>query len=201
MAEDVIAVMGHIGIPAAHVLGTSLGGMIAQELVLRFPRRVCSLVLAATSGGSVRRPPITARGTLTLAAAALLPARLRARLIARATLSLATRRKIAVSKACPAGWRMHTGTLAGLVGQAFALLAHRADSRLGQVAVPTLIIHGTSDELIDWCNALRLAELIPHARLETWQGAGHDLATEDPQRLAESVRRHVMGGGELQIED
>jgi 3-oxoadipate enol-lactonase len=191
MARDVVAVMRHVGFDTAHIVGTSLGGMIAQELALRFPERVRSLVLAATAPGSKGTSPITTRGMMTLAAAAMMPSPIRSQLTARATLSPPNRHKLDAPAEPGPARRRSNGSLAGLIGQAFAIFQHQAADRLGTVRAPTLIIHGTSDVLIDPSHAQHLVRLIPNARLETWAGAGHDLATEDAKRLAESVRRHV----------
>lgn len=192
MARDVVAVMRHAGLNTAHVLGTSLGGMIAQELAIRFPNRVKSLVLVATTPGSHDGMPITTRGMLLLAAAALMPPHWRARLAARATLSPPNRHKIGSEcRTVALRRKRQTGSLAGLIGQASAIFGHRAANRLAQISVPTLVVHGTADELIDPRNGGCLANLIPGARLEPWSGAGHDLATEDPCRLADCVRRHI----------
>jgi len=193
MARDVVAVMSHAGLDDAHVVGTSLGGMIAQELALRYPGRVRSLVLAATAPGSNRGAPITKAGMMPLAAAAVLPGRWRAQLTARVTLSPSSRAKCGMAVQPEKSARSRAGgSVAGLVGQAYAIFLHDAVNRLGRVAAPTLIIHGDSDALIEPQHARYLAELIPNARLESWSGAGHDLATEDPQRLADSVRRHIQ---------
>jgi pimeloyl-ACP methyl ester carboxylesterase len=193
MARDVVAVMQHAGFESAHVLGTSLGGMIAQELALCFSRRVRSLVLVATAPGSNRGSPITGRGMLLLGTAAVMPGRLRAQLAAKATLSPANRHKFggATRSAASCGNRQH-GSLTGLIGQAYAIFRHRAAHRLSQLSVPTLIVHGAWDELIHPQNGRDMADLIPNARLESWLEAGHDLATEDPQRLANTVRRHIQ---------
>jgi pimeloyl-ACP methyl ester carboxylesterase len=193
MADDVIAVLDDAGLDSAHVMGTSLGGMIAQELALRCPQRVRSLTLAATTPGKKRGMALRPKSVLAIAAGVLLPAPLRSRLTALATLSADARRSHPALVEYRTGvLRKNPTPLAGLVGQAFAIFGHRAVDRLAAISIPTLVIHGDADNLIDHQNAERLAELIPRARLESWRGVGHDLATEAPSRLAESVRRHVQ---------
>jgi pimeloyl-ACP methyl ester carboxylesterase len=193
MAEDVLAVLDDAGLDSAHVMGTSLGGMIAQEVALRSPQRVRSLTLAATTPGKKRGMALRPKAVLAIAAGALLPAPLRSRLTALATLSPEARRSRPSLVEYRTGiLRRNPTPLRGLVGQAFAIFGHRAVDRLTAIRVPTLVIHGDADKLIAHENAERLVELIPLARLESWSGVGHDLATEAPSRLAESVRRHVQ---------
>jgi pimeloyl-ACP methyl ester carboxylesterase len=193
MAEDVLAVLNDAGVDSAHVMGTSLGGMIAQELALRHPRRVRSLTLAATTAGKKRGMTLRPKSVLVIAAASLMPAPLRSRLTALATLSAAARRtRPALVDYRTGVLRRNPTPLCGLIGQAFAIFGHRAGERLARINVPTLVIHGDADNLIDHQHAEHLAELIPTAQLESWRGVGHDLATEAPARLADSVRRHVQ---------
>ena len=192
MADDVARVLDATGLDSAHVLGTSLGGMIAQELALRHPDRVRSLVLAATTAGRAGGMALRKRGVLTLAVASLLPAMLRRCMISLATLSHRARSDRAKNG------RPHSSPppdsrapLNGMIGQAWAIFGHRTFDRVVEISAPTLVIHGTCDNLIHWQHARILADLIPAARLELWSGAGHDLATEAPQRLALTVRQHV----------
>lgn len=193
MANDVVAVLNDAGLESAHVLGTSLGGMIAQELALRYPARVRSLTLAATTPGKKRGMTLRPKGMLAIAVASLMPPPLRARLAALATLSTDARRtRPTLVDYRTRVLRRNPTSLRGLIGQAFAIFGHRATDRLSRISVPTLVIHGDADKLIDHQNAEQLAELIPLARLESWRGVGHDLATEAPSRLAASVRRHVQ---------
>jgi pimeloyl-ACP methyl ester carboxylesterase len=146
----------------------------------------------ATAAGVDYRFPITSRGLLLLATAAVMPPPLRGRLTARAILSPGKRHRFGdTDRPADPMRRRSNGSFRGLIGQAAAIFRHSAASRLSQIGVPTLIIHGECDELIDPENARYLARVIPGAAMELWPGAGHDLATEDPKRVAESVRRHI----------
>jgi pimeloyl-ACP methyl ester carboxylesterase len=192
MADDVTRVLDAAGLGPVHVLGTSLGGMIAQQLALRHPTRVRSLVLAATTAGRAGGIALRKRGVLAIALASLLPAKLRSRMATVATMSHRARRDW-VRNGCrqPNPLPQSRTPLDGLIGQVFAIIGHHTCDRIAQISAPTLVIHGTADNLIHWQHAQILAGLIPAARLELWSGAGHDLAVEAPRRLALSVRQHV----------
>ncbi len=192
MADDVAAVLNATGIASAHVVGTSMGGMIAQELAIAHPGRVRSLVLAGTSCGGSHAFPLCTRGVLAIALAAALPPRLRARVSSFATLSPNARRtrpELIEHRAELLSASMTP--VVGLVGQAFAVFRHATAPRLGRIRVPTLVIHGESDNLIDCRNADVLGRLIRCGRVELWPNVGHDLATEAPELMARRVRDHV----------
>jgi pimeloyl-ACP methyl ester carboxylesterase len=72
--------------------------------------------------------------------------------------------------------------------QAQAVQAHDALDRLGEIAVPTLVIHGTADEMLPVSNAQLIASRIPGARLETLEGVGHMFWWEQPERSAAAIR-------------
>jgi pimeloyl-ACP methyl ester carboxylesterase len=92
MAQDVLAVLDHAGIERASVLGTSLGGMVAQELALTHPERVDRLVLVATLPGGPRSRPMPLGTTYLFAAAPLLTGKARLRQFVNNALGPATRR-------------------------------------------------------------------------------------------------------------
>jgi len=73
-----------------------------------------------------------------------------------------------------------------------AVAGHNTAARLPNVAVPTLIVHGTEDRMLPVVNGRLLARLIPHARLEILDGVGHMFWWEQPERSAALVRSHVL---------
>ena len=77
--------------------------------------------------------------------------------------------------------------------QQVATLTHDAYGRLRAVQVPTLVIHGTEDRMLEFVNGDLVASLIPGARLEPLQGVGHIVYTEQPERIAQLVREHAAG--------
>ena len=75
--------------------------------------------------------------------------------------------------------------------QARAAAAHDTSSRLGEIELPTLVIHGTEDQMIPVSNGHMIAQLIPGAPLEILDGVGHMFFLERPERSAELLRAHV----------
>lgn len=172
MADDAVAVLDAAGADRAHVVGASMGGFIAQEIVLRHPDRVRSLVLACThANGPEAIPPdpsaiemLTRRASLTPREAAYAS---RPFVYAPDTPEDVVEQDIEV--------RMRQPTAPeGYVNQLQAVMAHGGTyDRLPQIAVPTLVVHGTLDKLVNPANAPVLAERIPGARLVMVEGASH----------------------------
>src|SRR4051812_34670593 len=194
MARDAVAVMRAAFVERAHVVGVSLGGMVAQELALRHPRRVRALVLQSTTAGWTRvdylAPGLGVR-TASMARARLSSPERRDRIALRV---LTTRRYArradlgdprirALLDAVAAGI-----TLDGYLGQASAGWSHHAWRRLRRIVAPTLIQHGTKDGLIRPAAAEAMARRIAGADLELYPGAGHALALQRPDSLACVVR-------------
>ncbi|WP_433204233.1 alpha/beta fold hydrolase [Nocardia sp. CA-107356] len=166
-AEDAIAVLDDLGIESAAVYGTSMGGRVAQWLAARFPDRVHALVLGCTSPGSrhaVERGPQVreslAQPDPTAARQALL--------------------ELMYTPAYLAGTSGPFNTLGDPTMPAYAKRRHLYASNkhdawdvLPDIAVPTLVVHGTDDRFNPAANAPLLAERIPDARLELIPGARH----------------------------
>jgi pimeloyl-ACP methyl ester carboxylesterase len=77
------------------------------------------------------------------------------------------------------------------MAQLQACMAHDTAERLGGVAAPTLVIHGTEDEMLPVENGRLIASLIPGSSLEILDGTGHMFWFEQPERSAELVRSHA----------
>ena len=187
MADDACAVLDHLGISSAHVLGNSLGGMIAQAMAIRHPERVRSLVLAATGPGVVAVPSHP-----------LVPWHLAA---ARGAGVARRRRHVAAVFHGPATVVDHPERLApdldgaamppgpGARMQLGAALRWSSLSRLWRIQAPTLVIHGTHDRLSPPLNARLLARLIPGARLHLLDRCGHFFITDAGDEAAEVIGR------------
>lgn len=179
MADDAAALMDQLGIQSAHVFGMSMGGMIAQELILHHPMRVRSLVLGGTMAGgptSVRPEASTIHAFVTLAS--LPPAQ-----ALEVGLSLLYSEEfIAANKPALVKRAIEFSHLMApphaLQKQAMAVLGFNAHSRLHHVQAPTLILHGTADKIVPYANSAILLDRVPDARLLTYEGAGHGLLVE-----------------------
>jgi pimeloyl-ACP methyl ester carboxylesterase len=76
--------------------------------------------------------------------------------------------------------------------QVQAIVSHDTNSRLPELAVPTLVLHGTVDRVLGYPNGELIASLIPGARLETYEDIGHMFWWEQPERTADLVRQHAL---------
>lgn len=185
LAEDAVAVLDAAGVERAHVVGTSLGGMIAQELAVEHPDRVERLVLACTTPGGERAAPYPEPTQRLLAeAASLEPAVALRRFVENA---LAPGAPGPLVDEIVALRLAHPPDPAGWQAQAAAAVAFDGYDRLARIAAPTLILHGTADRVVDCRNALLLAGRIPNARLELFEGLGHLFFWEAPDRFLACV--------------
>jgi len=188
MAADAVQVLDEAGIERAHVVGTSLGGMIAQELALTHAERVDRLVLACTTPGGPKAHPMPQVTVALMAEAATLePAVALRRFVenALAPASVAAHPELVdrimahrlATAQQPAAW----------AAQASAGATFDAYDRLGALAAPTLVQHGGEDVVVDPQNADLLVELLPDARIERFSGTGHLFFWEEPERFVASV--------------
>ncbi len=170
MADDAIAVLDEAGFERAHVYGISLGGMIAQEIVLRHPDRVAGLVLGATTGGG---PDAISPDEATLAffrRRAEMPASEAVWASVPYSYGSTTRREHAQRIADDLEQRLrYPVEPEPYVAQLTAGLGHDAYGRLGEVDAP-LVVHGDEDQLVPAANAELLAAAI--SRVEARALAG-----------------------------
>jgi 3-oxoadipate enol-lactonase len=194
MAQDVLAVMDHAGIRRASVLGTSLGGMIAQELALAHPERVDRLVLVATLPGGPRSRPMPLGTTYLFAAAPFLTDKARLQQFIDNALGPATRRRRPeIAERLAAAKLAHPQSHPTWRGQVAAGMLFNPLGRQRRITQPTLVVQGTADQVVDPGNATVLADLLPDARVELFDGAGHLLYWEQPRRFARVVCRFLAG--------
>jgi pimeloyl-ACP methyl ester carboxylesterase len=187
MAADALQVLDEAEVNRAHVLGASLGGMIAQEVAVAAPARVDRLVLCCTTPGgaaSVPMPEVTIR--LFQEAPSLAPEVALRQFVANALGSQAPEelvdelfaRRVA-SPPDPAGW------------QAQAAAGTTFPGVDDEIAAPTLILQGTEDNVVDQRNAQVLADRIDGARVELFHGSGHLFFWEQPDDVVRIVVRFL----------
>jgi len=194
MAEDTAALMDAVGIPKAHIMGLSMGGMVAQELALRFPHKVHGLVLACTHcGGAKAVPPseeIRALFSEFIATASPEAARKAGKcLFAAHTLSKApeiVREYQQISARFPPEAKV-------LLQQWGAIKEHDTWDRLHRIKAPTLVITGAEDLLIAPENSKVLAERIPEAQLSIIPGGGHQFLVEQAHTANKAVLMFLKG--------
>jgi pimeloyl-ACP methyl ester carboxylesterase len=193
MAEDTAALMAELEIGSAHVVGISMGGMIAQELALARPELLRSLTLGCTycgGDGSQLMPEESARKLMEGMASGDRDKAIRASY--EVNLSPAFR---ADESRFTVFQEMATSVPAPkqiIELQVQAIFGHDTSGRLGEISAPTLIVHGTEDGVLPYPNGELIASLMPSARLETLAGVGHMFWWEQPNVSAELIREHAL---------
>jgi 3-oxoadipate enol-lactonase len=184
MASDGAAVLDAAGVESAHVFGLSMGGMIAQEFALQFPKRVRSLILGCTAAGGPRAVRAEAAVTETLLRQGMTPEEAREAITPFIYDSGTPRERIDEDMAIRLKWYP---TPQGYAGQLQAIFGWEAHSRIVQITVPTLVIHGETDRLIPAANAKLIAERIPGARLVLIPQASHIFETDQTAAAHQAI--------------
>jgi len=195
MADDAAAILDALGIPAAHVFGFSMGGMIALNFVLRHPARVRRLALGCTTAGGrlLVQPEARVMEALVNPVTCGDP---RQDFYNGLWLSLGDRtqgespelveRLADLAVANPQ-------TPAGYAGQLAAILTHDVADRLGDIRAPTLVLHGAADRFVPPENGRLLAEHIPGAQFIPYPGAGHLFFIERAAEVNRDLRDFLKG--------
>jgi 3-oxoadipate enol-lactonase len=188
MANDAASILDAVGAEAAHVMGISMGGAIAQMLALEHPGRVDRLVLMSTfiAGGDIVPP--SAEVASIFSPASELPReqiiRTSMRLITAPGFaeknSEAIEELVRLALAQPTPRATFAMQLQAIVSSDYA-------ARLAQIQNPTLIVHGEVDPLVPIENARRLQAKLPHAALRVLTGCGHLPMWEAPDQVLDSV--------------
>jgi pimeloyl-ACP methyl ester carboxylesterase len=179
-ADDTAGLMDALGSPRAHVFGISMGGMIAQELVINYPKKVEKLVLCSTSCGGAKavQPSMDVVQLLMADRSGLSPEEI-------VRMDIPTILTEDFIKNNPEFVESHVQRTvkAPLSEEAFmrqvgALMSFDAYDRLSQIKAPTLILQGKQDILVPPENASIVAEAIPNAKLVHFENSAHILAEE-----------------------
>jgi 3-oxoadipate enol-lactonase len=200
LAADAVRLLDALGLDSAHVYGLSMGGMVAQEMALRFPDRVRGLVLGATSPGGPRSVPPSAKELAAFGLQRTAPAAVRAELVGGLLFTPEFRaQEPALVREYLRHLGAHRASARGLGSHLWASAYHDTFSRLGRIAAPTLVLHGTRDTLTPVANGRILAGRIPGAELVELPDAGHAYLLEKPKESLDALvdfmarRRPVAG--------
>lgn len=199
MAADVVRVLDHLGVGAAHLVGHSMGGMIAQTVAIDHPGRVKSLGLLSTIPGQDPRYILHGERTELLTP----PPRL-----TREESVEAFVRAWRPAPGAPYAWdedavRRSAGAAYdrayspdGFARQWSALLrAPERLERLGGVTAPTLVLHGRADGTLHWCAALDMAEAIEGAELRVLPDMGHLISRDVWPVIIDGIVRMTRRAG------
>ncbi len=186
MADDASAVLDAAGVASAHVVGFSMGGCIAQELVLRHPARVRSLVLGCTSCGGRDAVPAAPEVRAALTSRANMSREEAMWTMAPYTFDASTPREVIAAEFA---LRLRaTVSNDGFFAQLEAIRVWPGSlSRLGAVSAPTLVIHGETDQLVPPENGRILARAIPHATLDMLPRASHIFMTDQFEPASQAI--------------
>jgi pimeloyl-ACP methyl ester carboxylesterase len=186
LADDAAELLAALQIPRAHVLGTSFGGFIAQELALDHPERVATLMLCSTSYGGPQGIPM---------AGPVLQAPL-----GWSTPNQAIQRSLELATA-PSYRAAHPDEFAQIVTwrqqdpqgysdtflQTMAGVSFDSAQRVHAIAAPTLVIHGADDQVVPVASARLLAQAIPNAELRIIPDAGHLVWIERAEEVNQAI--------------
>ncbi len=188
MADDAANLLDALGIERPHVLGISMGGMIAQELVLNYPHKVNGLALGCTTTGPAHGVMATPE---TMSLLSPTPGMAPADMIRKAWSALCSTAFI----------QSGVGFLEGMLSESLsrptpletlglqmgAIMQHDTFDRLPQITAPTLIIHGDLEVLVPPENGDILAKQIPSAELQKLHGVAHMFFWEQPEQSAKVI--------------
>lgn len=172
MAADTIALMDALQVQDAHLVGASMGGMIAQVIAARYPDRTRSLVSIMSTTGAPHLPPPTdeasslLRGSLT------------------GSEDAAERRAALVER----------GFYPDVMGRQMMAVFKTGDrsEEVATISRPTLVIHGADDGLLPPAHGEHTSEMIPGSELVVYEGMGHDLPDEVLPTMVNRMSRHMQ---------
>jgi pimeloyl-ACP methyl ester carboxylesterase len=190
MADDAVGLLDHLGIDKAHIVGASMGGMIAQHVALRYPGRVLSLTsIMSTVGGRWAGRARLSVIPMFLSA----PPKDREAYIERAVklFRMVGSKRLFDEEYVREGAAVSFDRGVNFAGTGRQLAAITADGnrakRLGRITAPTLVIHGKDDKLVTPSGGRATAKAIPGAKLVMMDDMGHDLPRAVWPKLIDAI--------------
>jgi pimeloyl-ACP methyl ester carboxylesterase len=188
MAEDIIGLMDRVGFAKAHIFGLSMGGMIAQEIALNYPKRANKLILCVTHCGGEKQ--VTPAEKITNIFSTMIQegteeAKIAATAILFAPETLEKRPELAVQYAEVSLRQPVPAEI--LIKQMNAVREFYTWDRLPQITAPTLVLGAEQDVLIPPENSRILAERIPNAELVIVKGGGHQILIEQADACNQAI--------------
>jgi pimeloyl-ACP methyl ester carboxylesterase len=194
MSDDAAGLLDALDIDAAHVVGVSMGGMIAQSLAINHPKRVLSLTSVMSNTGDKKHGLISKRviakvvrmGEPTQDNAADLGTKIYAHFAGSAW--DADEHRVGIGKSIARSWRPK-----GTARQAAAIASSPDRTKgLGGVFVPTVVIHGMQDTLVKPSGGMATARAVAGSRLVMYPDMGHDIPRTRRREIADEIVRNAM---------
>jgi pimeloyl-ACP methyl ester carboxylesterase len=202
LADDAIGLLDHLDVQKAHIVGASMGGVIAQHVAMRYPARVLTMTsIMSTVGGRIAGAPKLSIIPLFLS----VPPKEKDAYIERAVKlfrAVGSKRLFDeeyVREGAAAAWERGIN-FAGTGRQLAAITADgNRSKRLARVNVPTLVIHGKDDRLVTPSGGRATAKAIPGAKLLMVDDMGHDLPRPVWPKLIDAIVEHTQRGADKEV--
>ena len=192
MADDAVRILDDLSWDRAHVVGVSMGGMIAQEIALRSADRCRSLTLVATHGGAPIASLPTWRGMGLFLKGLFGGSKVRVKSLPRLLYPVEFLEEMGADE-MEAHLKLRLDrppALRTVLGQLHAVWRHSTESRLSKIDAPTLLVRPSKDILIRPTQTDRLAERIPSSRVLRFDDAGHGVTFQKARELNAALREH-----------
>ena len=189
MAREVAGLMRALHIEKAHIVGLSLGGMVALSLGTQFPHHIASLFILNSSIGGVGQRRLEPAAWKAILESAIWKKQWLEKIL---PVVLGPRISEPQRQALQQAWQQienEVGPLSSIVAlrHFYAATQFKISPSIRELQIPSFILYGTEDRFVSPRNSKQLAQLLPHSQLIAIERGGHELPVESPQELAELV--------------
>ena len=198
MADDVVEVLNYFGASPAHILGISMGGMVAQTLAIDHPETVLSMTSYASSTGSpdFGMPTDEAIAQLLAPESTTREEAMASGVAGKHIWGTAdTWDEAEFAEFCGQNWDRSLPEGAGGRQYTAIIASGSRDEALAQIDIPTLVIHGSADTLITPSGGQHTADVIPNAQYVEIENMGHDIPITEWPQIVQLVTMHAAGAG------